>query len=117
MTALLVDQEWPVEPSGGWQRLPTTFHRLSSGRVVVSNMAGEQLVLSSAEFDEFAWGPLTNVHLIRRLTARHLIRDRSDSLPLDLLAMKVRTRYQHLSDLTQLHIFVVTLRCDHSCHY
>ena len=80
-------------------------------------MAGEQLVLSSAEFDEFAWGPLTNVHLIRRLTARHLIRDRSDSLPLDLLAMKVRTRYQHLSDLTQLHIFVVTLRCDHSCHY
>src|SRR5947209_15846403 len=31
--------------------------------------------------------------------------------------MKLRTRTRRLSDSTGLHIFVVTLRCEHSCRY
>ena len=37
--------------------------------------------------------------------------------PLDLLALKTRTRYRHLPQSTGLHIFVASLRCEHSCPY
>ena len=36
---------------------------------------------------------------------------------LDLLAAKYRTRLARRPQLTSLHIFVVTLRCEHSCAY
>src|SRR5262249_18575429 len=36
---------------------------------------------------------------------------------LDLLATKYRTKQSRLPEFTGLHIFVVTLRCDHSCKY
>ena len=38
-------------------------------------------------------------------------------LPLELMAMKVRTRHRLLPSFTGLHIFVVTLRCEHACPY
>jgi His-Xaa-Ser system radical SAM maturase HxsB len=34
-----------------------------------------------------------------------------------LLAIKLRTRMRHLPESTGLHIFVVTLRCEHTCRY
>ena len=45
-----------------------------------------------------------------------MIDDDSD-VALDLLALKVRTKLDQLSDFTALHIFVVSLRCEHSCGY
>ena len=38
-------------------------------------------------------------------------------MALDLLATKYRSKHSRLADFTGLHIFVVTLRCDHSCPY
>ena len=40
-----------------------------------------------------------------------------DRLPAELLAIKLRTRLRRLPDSTGLHIFVVTLRCEHTCRY
>src|SRR5260221_268749 len=34
-----------------------------------------------------------------------------------ILALASRTRYQRLANFTALHIFVVSLRCEHSCPY
>src|SRR5947208_12264877 len=49
--------------------------------------------------------------------AKQFIYD-SESDPLrDVLAAKYRTKKSFLQGFTKLHIFVVTLRCDHSCHY
>jgi sulfatase maturation enzyme AslB (radical SAM superfamily) len=36
---------------------------------------------------------------------------------LEVLASKYRTKFDFICGSTKLHIFVVTLRCDHSCHY
>jgi uncharacterized protein len=38
-------------------------------------------------------------------------------VPFELLATKYRTRKSFLAGFTSLHIFVVSLRCEHSCHY
>ena len=36
---------------------------------------------------------------------------------MDLLALKQRTKLIQLANFTSLHIFVVSLRCEHSCPY
>jgi uncharacterized protein len=51
------------------------------------------------------------------LKAKHFIYDDSSSPLLDVLASKYRTKFGFIYGSTKLHIFVVTLRCDHSCHY
>jgi uncharacterized protein len=43
--------------------------------------------------------------------------DGSSNVPIELLATKYRTKKSFLDGFTKLHMFVVTLRCDHSCHY
>ena len=55
--------------------------------------------------------------LLARLRAAHLIQVPGERLPAELLAIKLRTRMRRLPDSTGLHIFVVTLRCEHTCRY
>jgi His-Xaa-Ser system radical SAM maturase HxsB len=55
--------------------------------------------------------------LYATLKAKQFITDDCSSPLLDLLATKYRTKFSFLEGFTKLHIFVVTLRCDHSCHY
>jgi His-Xaa-Ser system radical SAM maturase HxsB len=84
---------------------------------MVTNMVGEYLLLSSDEFAELSNGLPADSSLVRRLRAKHIIRIAGEQLPLDLLALKLRTRYWRVQHFTSLHIFVVTLRCEHSCPY
>jgi His-Xaa-Ser system radical SAM maturase HxsB len=115
MTRLLFDEPRPVPT---WELLPMRFHPISEGRVVVTNLVGEAIVLPRAELDELA-GPQAEASesTLARLRARHLVRATGETLPLELLAMKVRTQRRRLADLTSLHMFVVTLRCEHTCRY
>ena len=85
--------------------------------MLLTNMVGEHTFITVSEFEELATKTLRDDVALRRLRAKHVIRYREDRLPLELLAMKVRTRSRGLAEFTGLHIFVVTLRCDHSCRY
>ena len=51
------------------------------------------------------------------MRSRHMIRAPGEALPVELLAVKLRTRKRRLAELTALHMFVVTLRCEHTCRY
>src|SRR6185503_6503787 len=51
------------------------------------------------------------------LKGKHFLFDSESTVPFELLALKYRTKKAHLSGFTKLHIFVVSLRCEHSCHY
>lgn len=89
-----------------------------SGRELLVNEAGEFLFVpegtTRALVDE-----RIDVHseLYKDLKARHFVYDDTSSPLLDVLAAKIRTKYDHINGGTKLHIFVVTLRCEHSCHY
>ena len=103
--------------SAAWEFLPFRFERLN-GRVLVTNLVGEHLFLGRDEFDQVGAGRLpTDSPLVRKLRAKHVIREAGDDLPVELLAIKARTRYRRLSEFTALHIFVASLRCEHSCPY
>jgi uncharacterized protein len=70
--------------------------------------------------DQFAGvldGTCTDQGLLAELRAKHLIQVPGERLPAELLAIKLRTRMRRLPDSTGLHMFVVTLRCEHTCRY
>lgn len=101
-----------------WEFLPFQFERFGRDRVLLTNLVGEHLFVSGEEFDALMGKTLaTPDRLTRRLRAKHIVRESGEQLPVELLAMKTRTRFRRLRDFTSLHIFVVSLRCEHSCPY
>lgn len=101
-----------------WELLPFRFERFAGGRVLLTNMVGEHLFVTSDELDVIVEKDLAaESHLVKRLRGKHLVRLEGEEVPLELLALKTRTRYNRLAQFTGLHIFVVSLRCEHSCPY
>ncbi len=97
--------------------LPFRFTRLA-GQELLVNEAGEYLFAPEGTTRALADGVIdTRSDLYKDLKAKHIVYDETSSPLLDVLATKIRTKYDHLSGGTKLHIFVVTLRCEHSCHY
>lgn len=99
--------------------LPFKFERLGDDRTVITNMGGEFLVLPHAEIEKLVNGTLDpKSSAYSNLRARHFLADSlTKKSAIELLALKVRSRYRRLPQFTGLHIFVVTLRCEHSCPY
>jgi len=98
--------------------LPFQFLQFDDQRKVLVNEVGEHLFLTDQNFDAFVTRQLSNVsNVYQDLKAKHFLADSGSRLPVELLATKYRTKRAHLAGFTKLHIFVVSLRCEHSCHY
>lgn len=94
------------------------FSLLDDDRYVLTNQAGEYLVLPRAVLASFVKHELPSTHpAYARLRSRQFLFDASSNLGRDLLALKVRTKTKRLENFTSLHIMVVSLRCEHSCPY
>ncbi|MEN5116795.1 His-Xaa-Ser system radical SAM maturase HxsB [Luteimonas sp. TWI662] len=103
-----------------YRLLPLRFRRLpwDRDRVFVSSLAGDWLMMPRDEFDRFVNHAL-DVHdpLLADLQARHLaVIDPQRSTFAPLLS-QYRTRKSYLFGGPALHIFVVSLRCHHTCNY
>ena len=101
----------------GWQLLPLRFHRIDADSVILTNLVGEHVFVTPDELSDVLNGSCTDQKLLARLRAAHLIQVPGETLPAELLAIKLRTRMSRLPDSTGLHIFVVTLRCESTCRY
>jgi His-Xaa-Ser system radical SAM maturase HxsB len=103
---------------GQYQLLPLKFTPLDSERYVLTNMVGEYAVVPRATVHSLARHSLrrSDPHYLE-LKAKHFLRDADSHVAVDLLALKARTKYQRLTNFTGLHMFVVSLRCEHSCPY
>jgi len=98
--------------------LPWRFTSLRDDQYVLTNMAGEYISLPRDELERFAKGELpSNEQSYAELKARHFLIDDDTNVAIDLLALKTRTKLAPLANFTGLHIFVATLRCEHSCPY
>lgn len=93
------------------------FHRLDADLVILTNLVGEHVFVTPDELVEVVDGSCVDQEVLARLRAAHLIQVPGETLPAELLAIKLRTKMRRLSDSTGLHIFVVTLRCEHTCRY
>src|SRR4051812_36403926 len=102
----------------GYRLLPFRFTALDSAQYVVTNIAGEFQLLSDETLRALVRHelPRESPEFVE-LRARHFVEDSVDTAATQLLALKLRTRFRQLSEFTALHMFVVTLRCEHSCPY
>jgi His-Xaa-Ser system radical SAM maturase HxsB len=101
-----------------YQLLPFRFHRLDTETEILVNECGEFVTVPRGTAERIAHKHITSDQdLYNTLKAKHFIFDEYSSPLLDVLATKYRTKFDFIRGSTKLHIFVVTLRCDHSCHY
>ena len=102
----------------GIELLPFRFERTASDRYLVSNIVGDFIRLSATELRRLVDLRLRpGDGLYEKAYAAHLITRSGQKSQLQILAMQLRSRMSFLRDPTPLHIFVVTLRCEHSCPY
>lgn len=103
---------------GQYRLLPFRFHRLDPETELLVNECGEFLTAPTGTVQRITKRNLAvDQELYATLKAKHFIYDDYSSPLLDILASKCRTKFGFMYGSTKLHIFVVTLRCDHSCHY
>ncbi len=100
-----------------YRLLPFRFLRFDEARTLVVNEVGEYHLLGHDEFARFVRLELPEEELYFDLQAKHFLFDSDSVVPFELLATKYRTKKAFLDGFTSLHIFVVSLRCEHSCHY
>jgi His-Xaa-Ser system radical SAM maturase HxsB len=102
----------------GYSLLPFRFSRLAGTEYVLTNEAGQFLVLDRPTIEELVRHRLDPTSPVYQdLKGGHFLIDADSSVAIDLLSLKVRTKMRRLADFTALHIFVVSLRCEHSCPY
>lgn len=102
----------------GYRLLPFNFTHLEGDEYVITNQVGEFDVIDRPRLKDFIEHKLPHGDpRYNRLKAKHFLIDDDSEVALDLLALKARTKLQHLAGFTALHIFVVSLRCEHSCPY
>ena len=112
------EQRQFYESKQHYKLLPFQFLQFDSNRRIIVNEVGEYLFVSNDDFDRFVTHNLDrHSDLYLDLKGKHFLFDSNSAAPFELLATKYRTKKAHLAGFTKLHIFVISLRCEHSCHY
>ena len=90
-------------------------HRAVDGKVLITNTEGSFLLLSQDDFRAFAEGTIPKgAPLYTKLAERNFVRAEADTRK---IADRIRTRKLFLNAGPNLHIVVVTLRCNQNCVY
>jgi His-Xaa-Ser system radical SAM maturase HxsB len=110
-----------IAKDAGYRLLPFRFIRLDNERddgVLVTAETGEYLFLSDTQLNQLVRKQIDrHTNLYRDLLARHFIYEPGVHDPLPEMAAQYRSRKAFLFDGPALHLFVVTLRCNHTCQY
>jgi uncharacterized protein len=118
MAKFLPMAEFASASTNDLQLLPLRFERLDRDRYLVANLVGDALFLSPSELERITSLAVTpGDGLYERAFSKLLIAGKDQRSQLQLLALRLRSRMAFLRETTPLHLFVVTLRCEHSCPY
>jgi His-Xaa-Ser system radical SAM maturase HxsB len=107
-----------TSPSSEISLLPFNLQRTGSGQYLVANLVGDFIRLTEDEITRLV--DLTvrpGDGLYEKAYAAHLLTYADQKSQLQILALRLRSRMSFLRQVTPLHAFVVTLRCEHSCGY
>lgn len=102
------------DQSSPYRLFPFQFIQFTPNTKLITNEVGEHVLLSDVDFRAFVEHGLekgSSTYL--DLKAKHFLFDSNSRTPFELLSIKYRTRKSFLAGFTKLHIFVVTLRCEH----
>ena len=100
------------------QLLPIRFERLDKDRFLVGNMVGDLAEMTAEELQRLCALDLSpGDGLYERAFEKLFVASVGQRSQRELLALRLRSRLSFLRAATPLHLFVVTLRCEHSCPY
>jgi hypothetical protein len=107
-------------PTVSYFLLPFRFHVLTPEKELLVSEVGDYLLVPRGTVARLVERDLSytdDPDLYADLLAGFFITDAPELPLLDVLATRYRTKKAFLENFTALHIFVVTLRCEHTCHY
>ncbi|MBK7832994.1 MAG: 4Fe-4S cluster-binding domain-containing protein [Gemmatimonadetes bacterium] len=113
-------KEWSawLPTAGSYRLLPFKFHVLNDRREVLVSEAGDFLICPRGTAERVSSRQvLPEEALFQDLLGSHFIALSSPPPLMDVLAARYRARKGYLDAFTSLHILVITLRCNFSCHY
>jgi len=102
--------------------LPFRFHRMGDGREILVNEIGDFMVVPEGTTARIVERKLDFHDLLDKTLYEDLISNffiSTHSIPelIEVIATRYRTKKSFLDHFTSLHIFVISLRCEHTCHY
>lgn len=105
----------------GYRLLPFRFMRMSSGNerdILLTSETGEYLHVTDPQLRDLSFKRVQpGTSLYKDLLARHFIYEPDQHDPIPEMAAQYRSRKDFLLQGPALHLFVVTLRCNHTCQY
>ena len=100
--------------------LPFRFQWINDQKEVIVNEVGDFLILPTGTVKRIVHknlNPIEDQELYADLISGFFISEETISPLIDILATRYRTKKSFLDNFTGLHIFVITLRCEHTCQY
>jgi len=100
--------------------LPFRFFRINENREVLVNEVGDFLIVPVGSTEMIVNRRISRESypdLYSDLLANFIISEEKVPKILEVISTRYRTKKSFLDNFTSLHIFVMTLRCEHSCHY
>jgi His-Xaa-Ser system radical SAM maturase HxsB len=102
--------------------LPFRFHRITDGREILVNEIGDFLVVPEGTASRIIKREVDPEHPEDKSLYEDLISNffiSSTAIPhlIEVISTRYRTKKSFLDFFTSLHIFVISLRCEHTCHY
>ena len=104
--------------SEGYTLLPFRFHEINQNTELIVNEMGDFLFAPKGTSRNIAYHKVDKSESIYAdLLSNYIISETPIPALIDVMAARYRTKKGFLDNFTALHIMVITLRCDHSCHY
>ncbi len=98
--------------------MPFNFRKMGDDEYLAVTLAGDFVKLDFQSLQALANKELApGSDLYMDLRSKGFLFDSLSKYSVELTAIRLRTRMAHVFHLTSLHMFVISLRCDHSCPY
>jgi His-Xaa-Ser system radical SAM maturase HxsB len=108
------------QSKGSYNLLPINFFRLNDHREVIINEVGDFVFADTGTFQKIVQKKLDkskDFELYAELLSNFFISEETIPPNIDVLANRYKTKKNFLNSFTGLHIFVISLRCEHTCAY
>lgn len=98
---------------------PFNFRHLDSGKELLINFIGDYLIVPQGSVQVILKKDksLLDIDLYHDLLANNFIFEGETPKNLEVLSNRLRTKKSNTLRFAQLHMFVITLRCEHTCQY
>ncbi|MDZ4196105.1 MAG: His-Xaa-Ser system radical SAM maturase HxsB [Candidatus Izemoplasmatales bacterium] len=111
-----IEQIQPANPD--YFLLPFRFQEIADQKEVIVNEVGDFLIVPIGTSTRIVNREISvEDPLFPDLFSNFFIADKPIPDLIDVLATRYRTKKSFMDDFTALHMVVITLRCNHSCHY